>query len=142
MEEAPGPTIDVRRLGKTKSVAGMTCQAYELRGEEEVSIVWVSAELKDLGNAFAGFIDRMEALGMGEGDEGDVQVLKLVKEHGFPLLEQTVRQYGPYGGATYEITEVLSIERKAPPASLFTIPSDYQKRTFADVMRQMGIEKN
>ena len=59
-----------------------------------------------------------------------------MKEHGFPVLEQTLNNYDWELG--YEISELISVERSSVSADLFMIPSDYQRRSFMEMMDAFG----
>ncbi|NIR45339.1 MAG: DUF4412 domain-containing protein [Gemmatimonadetes bacterium] len=127
---------EVRALGLTREINGMTCEAYEIRMGDALSRTWVSNELRDLVTAFAGFMTRMEAFSMEE-DEG-LEVFVLMQEHGFPVLEQTLYDYG--WEQQYEISEIVSVERGPVAAEKFTIPADFERRSFMEMMQMFGGE--
>jgi hypothetical protein len=134
MDEGERSDVQVRALGVSKEINGMTCSAYEILTDGEVTQAWVTEELKDLVDAFSSFMDRMEALGMDEEDSEDVEVMELIKEHGFPVMEQTFREYGSWG-AEYEIKEIMSVERKSVQEELFAVPADYEKKSMMEMMQ-------
>jgi hypothetical protein len=133
-EAATKPAI--RSLGMSKEINGLRCEGYEIVKGETVSNVWVSSELKDVVAAFQSFVDRMAVFGMDEESDEELEVFELMKEHGFPVLEQTLNNYDWELG--YEISELISVERSSVPADLFVIPSDYQRRSFMEMMDAFG----
>ncbi len=126
----------IRALGMSKQINGMQCDAHEVIKGETVSHVWVSPELKDVVEAFANFVERLEVFKMDEEEEGDLEVFELMKEHGFPVLEQTLTR-SEYN-VEYQISELISVERGAHPAEMFEVPSDYQRKSFTEMMESFG----
>lgn len=127
-------------LGRTREINGMNCEAYEIRRGTTISRTWVSAELRDVVTAFVGFMERMEAFGMAEEDGEDLQVFVLMQEHGFPVLEQTLYDYG--WDRQYEISEVVSVDREPVAEDRFSIPADYARKSFMEMLELLGGEGN
>ncbi|HSG81996.1 MAG TPA: DUF4412 domain-containing protein [Gemmatimonadota bacterium] len=134
--DEPSAKPQIRSLGTSKEINGMRCEGFEIVKGETVSNVWVSSDLKDVVTAFQSFVDRMEVFGMEDEDDEELEVFELMKEHGFPVLEQTLNNFGWEMG--YEISEIISVERSDVPADLFVIPSDYQRRSFMEMMGGLG----
>ncbi len=140
-EEETGSDAHVRALGQTKEINGMRCSAYEIKLEDATTVAWVTEELKDLVAAFREFETRMKGMGMfNEEDEGS-ETFFLVAEHGFPVMEQTLTTYSMFGGALYDVQEVVAVERKSLSANVFTVPSDYERKSFMDMMRTFMPER-
>ena len=141
MEEETGPSAQVRPLGQTKQINGMRCSAYEIKLEEATTVAWVTEELRDLVTAFREFETRMQGMGMFDEEDEGTETFFLVADYGFPVLEQTLTTYGMFGGVDYEVQEVVAVERKPLSASQFTVPSDYERRSFMDMMRMFMPER-
>jgi hypothetical protein len=137
-EEQGAGSPQVRALGMTREISGMRCAAYEVRYEDELARVWVAAELRDVANAFNAFVERMRLFGMAEGEEeAGLEVFEAIKQHGFPAMVQTLRGDPAYPDS-YEIEDVLSVERGSLPASLFEIPASYEKKSLEDLLQLFG----
>ena len=141
MEEETGPSAQVRPLGQTKQINGMRCSAYEIKLEEATTVAWVTEELRDLVTAFREFETRMQGMGMFDEEDEGTETFFLVADYGFPVLEQTLTTYGMFGGVDYEVQEVVAVERKPLSAALFTVSSDYERRSFMDMMRMFMPER-
>jgi hypothetical protein len=135
------PSAQVRPLGVTKQINGMDCSAYEIKLEDATTIAWVTEELRDLVTAFREFETRMQGMGMFEEEDESTETYFLVAEHGFPVMEQTLTTYSMFGGVEYDVQEVVAVEREPLSASLFTVPSDYERRSFLDMMRMFMPER-
>ena len=68
--------------------------------------------------------------------EREYENIQLVSEHGFPVLEQTLNKTS--WDTRYEISEVVSVEHTTPATELFTIPGDYRRRSFMDMIGGQG----
>jgi hypothetical protein len=134
-EEETASNAQLRALGQTKEINGMRCSAYEIKLEDATTIAWVTEELKDLVAAFSEFETRMKGMGMFDEEDEGSETFFLVAEHGFPVMEQTLTTYGMFGGAEYDVQEVVAVDRKPLAAGLFTVPSDYERKSFMDMMR-------
>lgn len=142
MEEAEtSPSAQVRPLGETKQINGMSCSAYEVKLQDATTVAWVTEELRDLVTAFREFETRMQGMGMFDEEDEGTETFFLVAEHGFPVLEQTLTMYGMFGGVEYDVQEVVAVERESLSASLFTVPSDYERKSFMDMMRTFMPER-
>lgn len=115
-----------RATGQTRTINGMTCVAYDIETDEGTTRVWVSKDNAQLVKAFVGLIESVSAMTM-EGDETDEAML--VAQYGFPVL--TLR----LGHDTYDMEEILSVNRQSVSDDLFTPPAGYEKMTLADMMR-------
>ncbi len=137
--ERAAPALQAQPTGETKVINGMTCTAYEILTDASVTVAWVTAELRDLVEAFVEFESKMTEMGMFD-EEDESEIFSAVAEHGFPVMEQTFMTFGSYA-VEYEIMEILSVERKPLPADYFAVPSGYQKLSIAEMLRMMGGEK-
>jgi hypothetical protein len=127
---------EIEALGMSKNINGMQCDGYRVTQGEDISQVWASPELKDVVNAFASFVERMEIFAMEGDEEQELEVFELLREHGFPVLEQTLRASG--FEPEYEIMEMLTVERMTPDPELFVVPEDYERRSFLEMMEGFG----
>jgi len=132
-EESDRARSEVRPMGESKQINGMPSSAFEITSEDSRTVAWVTAELKDVVEVFLELQARMESMGMFDAEDEDAEVILLVAEHGFPVLEQTLKTYEGYGGQ-YEISEVLSIERKTLSADMFAVQPDWERRSIMDMM--------
>ena len=130
VEGASAGTPEIEPLGMSKEINGMQCDAYRVTQGEDISQVWVSPELEDVVSAFASFIERMEIFAIEGDEEEQLEVFELIRDHGFPVMEQTLYTSGYE--PEYEIMEILSVERGTPDAELFVIPEDYERRSFLE----------
>jgi hypothetical protein len=136
VESGTTGTPEIEPLGMSKEINGMQCDAYRVTQGEDISQVWVSRDLEDVVSAFASFIERMEIFAVEGDEEEQLEVFELIREHGFPVMEQTL--YSSGYEPQYEIMEILSVERGTPDAELFVIPEDYERRSFMEMMEAFG----
>ncbi|MGD2152653.1 MAG: DUF4412 domain-containing protein [Gemmatimonadales bacterium] len=122
----PRARPQVRPLGRTKEISGMSAVAFEIKSERKTTVAWVTNELSDVVNVFLELESRMKSMGMFEEGDEDTEVFMLLAEHGFPLLEQKLTRYHS-GRYSYDISAVISVERKPLPDDLFAIPEGYER---------------
>jgi hypothetical protein len=136
-EEGSGGETTVSALGESKEINGMRCEAYEIKSGEDVTIAWVTEDLRDVVDVFLELESRLKSMGMFDEEDEDTETFLLLAEHGFPVLEQALTMY--YGEPdSYEISEVLSIDRGELSGDLFKIPSEYERHSIMDMMRMFG----
>ncbi|UCC71905.1 MAG: DUF4412 domain-containing protein [Gemmatimonadota bacterium] len=136
-EEEAREKARVRPLGQSKEINGMSCTAFEIASGEDLTIAWVTRDLQDVVDVFLELESRMKGMGMFEEDDEDTEVFLLVAEHGFPVVEQTLTQ-SEWGGSTYEVSAVTSVERRSLSDDLFTAPADYERRSILEMFRMFG----
>lgn len=111
-------------LGTTKAIAGFRCAGYRYTSDGESSIAWLSKDLADVATAY----QRMAALWMSTaGAKGAANPLTVLTRLGFPCLVQSLETHEGEPGATYSVTELLSVERKALPDDRFVLPAGFRK---------------
>ncbi len=135
----PRAKPEVRPLGRSKEINGMRAEAFEIKSEEETTVAWVTRELSDVVDVFLELESRMKSMGMFEEDDEDTEVFLLLADHGFPVVEQTLTRY-PWGEYAYEISAVVSVERKQLADDMFVIPEDYERHSILEMMRMFGGE--
>jgi hypothetical protein len=138
-EAEPRSSPQVRPLGQAKEINGMRCAAFEIKSEDETTVAWVTEDLNDLVAVFQALESRMKSMGMFEEDNEDTEVLKLLADHGFPVVEQTLTRH-PWGEYSYDITAVTSVVRLPLPDDMFAIPEGYERHSILDMMRRPGGE--
>ncbi len=132
----------VTSLDKTMEINGLRSSAYRVTTEDNITVVWVTDELKDLVGAFMDLEERFSAMGMMDEENDDMEIFTLIADRGFPVLTMTYSTY-EHGTGDYEISEVVSVERQSLSDDLFAPPSDYDKKTMMDMMQGMpGMERN
>jgi len=135
----PRTAPQVRPLGRTKQISGMRCVAFEIRSEEETIIAWVTKDLSDLVEVFRELESRMRSMGMFAEDDEGTEVFMLLADHGFPVVQQTLTRY-PWGEYSYDISAVISVERRRLADDMFAIPEGYERRSILEMMRMLGRE--
>ena len=73
----------------------------------------------------------------GEEDELPAEgpiVEDLLCESGLPILAQVVR-LGDWGGISYSLHEILSIEETSLPDDLFEVPAGFAKKSMMEMWR-------
>jgi len=135
----PRTAPQVRPLGRTKQISGMRCVAFEIRSEEETIIAWVTKDLSDLVEVFRELESRMRSMGMFAEDDEGTEVFMPLADHGFPVVQQTLTRY-PWGEYSYDISAVISVERRRLADDMFAIPEGYERRSILEMMRMLGRE--
>ncbi len=136
-EAQPRARPQVRPLGRAKEINGMRAVAFEIKSEEQTTIAWVTKDLSDLVEVFLELESRMKSMGMFEEDDEDTETFMLLAEHGFPVVEQTLTKY-PWGEFAYEISAVISVERKSLSNDMFAIPEGFERHSILEMMRMFG----
>jgi Domain of unknown function (DUF4412) len=120
---APGstpPKPQVRALGKTQTINGMSATAYEIRSGGETAIGWVTQDHPDVQRAF-------ESLRAGEekmmSRTAGHSIQAALGEKGLPVRVQKV------DGNDYHVEELVGIESSPMAADLFAVPAGFQKTT-------------
>jgi len=122
------PKVDLRPLGTTETINGMSATAFEVRNGGEQSVGWVTQEHKDLMQAFKALQESQEK--MTPGHHGQKSDRLLLAERGLPVRVQTL------DGGQYRVEDVLDVKKQAVPADLFTIPAGFEKTTGQQMMKQ------
>jgi hypothetical protein len=138
-EAEPRAKPEVRPLGHAKDINGMHAEAFEIKSEQETTVAWVTKDLSDVVEVFLELESRMKSMGMFEEEDEDTEVFMLLAEHGFPVLEQTLKRY-PWGEYSYDISAVISVERTSLADDMFVIPEDYERHSILEMMRMFGGE--
>jgi hypothetical protein len=135
----PRAKPQVRPLGQTKEINGMSADAFEIKSEQETTVAWVTKDLSDVVEVFLELESRMKSMGMFEEEDEDTEVFLLLADHGFPVVEQTLTRY-PWGEFAYEISAVISVERTSLADDMFATPEDYERHSILEMMRMFGGE--
>ena len=124
---------EIRPLGTSETINGMSCETYAVEGDDELSVGCISSEHPALRRAFHAFNERMGGM-FGEEDESGAA--DLFWEKGLPVRTQTLHGDLYSGYAIYEIEDVLSVERKSLSSDLFAIPAGYTEKSMQELWGQ------
>lgn len=130
-EEAPS----IRPLGETKTINGARSAGYEVRSGEKLIWAWVTRDHESAGKAFLRMAEGIEK--MTPMDDEDRDPVDLYAQYGLPMLTQEIAVYDGEAEGTYEIEEIVAVERQPVPDHLFAVPDGYQKLSWQDMMRGM-----
>ena len=133
----PSEAPRIRSLGTTREINGVRAEAYRVEEEGAVTIGWVTGEYGELRASMKKIAERLEK--MSPEDESDSAAEDLLWEKGVPVLIQTVDWSDGLGGLSvggYEVTEVVSVERKSLAADVFKVPAGYTEKSLAELYGQ------
>lgn len=122
-----------RPLG-ARTIEGIRTTGYEVRTESEIARGWVT-EQGDLVGVARGLQSFSEKMVEQVGGQLEMDAEDLLLVQGFPMLVQTLEVTEDEIG-DYEIMEIVSVERKSLPASLFAVPAGYQKVTWEQLAQE------
>lgn len=128
---APAPQI--RDLGDTRTIAGIRAVGREVVTSGEVVRAWCASENPPFADALQKMIEQM---GFGEDEDEEDEYMglggpageDLACEDRIPLLVQTLSMYDSFGGASYSIQEMISIEPSSVDDGKFEIPDGFEER--------------
>lgn len=106
--------------GKRETVAGHSCEHYEMKGDNAVVMDFCVA--KDLGFFMLG------GASLGAASPGYAALANDFKAGFFPLKLSVQK-----AGATQATFEAVRIERKAMPAAMFEVPAGYTALTMPSI---------
>ena len=121
---APAPT------GKTQTVNGMAAVAYEVKTRDETIVGLVTQEQPDLSKMLRAVQERMEKM-TPPAMRGRQSARTSLSQKGFPVMVQTLDP------DHYRVEEVVTVEQKAVPADMFTVPQEFAKTTGRDAMKNV-----
>jgi hypothetical protein len=136
-DKQAGAGATVRSLGKKREINGMACEAYRIEWDGVVARAWTTRALGDLGEAFKEFEERMAMLEVIDPEADEPEIVILVADKGFPVLEQTLRRKRG-ADLQYETSEIISVERKRLSSDLFEVPEGFEKRGLLEMLRGKG----
>ena len=123
-ESAEAASLKLEPLGSTKIIAGFHCTGYRYTSGGTTGVGWLTKELADVATAFQRMSDLVPG---GDGKERSNPWAPLVR-YGFPCLAQQVQTHeGEVGD--YEITELISVERRPVADDRFVVPTGFRKMT-------------
>ncbi len=123
------PAINLTPLGKTQTISGMQTAAYKAVDGSSTVVGWITEEQPELSEALRTVTERMRKVAGPATQKPSVR--ELMQGKGLPVMVQTVEPEG------YRIEEILSIEAKPVPASLFAAPKNFKKISGTEVLNQM-----
>jgi hypothetical protein len=135
--EKPEKQARIRSLGVTKEINGVRADAYRVEGDGVVIVGWVTDEYGDLRRTMEKLVEQLQR--MSPEDESDADAEDLLWEKGVPVLVQKIewsKSWDMFGVDSYEVTEVVSVERKSLSGDLFKVPAGYTKKTLAELYGQ------
>ena len=117
--------IKVEPLGATKTIAGFRCTSYRWTSGGTVGIAWLTKDLMDAASAFV----RMGELTPGGEAKGGANPWAPFAKFGFPCLTQQLETEEGGTPSGYEISELVSVDRRAPADDRFVVPAGFRKMT-------------
>lgn len=124
----------IRDFGQTATIHGQSCRAYEVVEENgDIVLGWVTTVRPGLRAALDNFMARMQALSSDEED-AERDAGDLLWEKGLPVRIQRLSFTG--GPPSYDIEDILSLEQRPVPASLFAPPAGYTQKSMSDLFGQ------
>jgi hypothetical protein len=127
----------IEPVGATKEINGLRAEAFRVRTENTITMGWVTDEHGDLRASFEKVADRFGL--QGSEDEPGSDAEDLLWEKGVPVLIKTFSLDVGDDEArarAYEVSEIVSIERKSLPADLFKVPAGYTRKTVEELYGQ------
>jgi hypothetical protein len=124
--------------GKTMKLAGFTCQEWVAdEGEGKTARIWATT---DLGNMYGGVVQWFDEMSVESATAGDRWERELADRNLFPL-----RIIRSEEGVVTETEEVVSVEKRKVPASIFEVPEGFEKqkvdlnfeKMFEEMMKNM-----
>lgn len=131
MEGMHAAPAQIRDLGDTRTIAGIRAVGREVVTSGEVVRAWCATENPPFADALEKMIEQM---GFDEDEEDEYMGLggpageDLACEDRIPLLVQTFSMYDGFGGASYSIEEMISIEPSSVDDEKFEIPDGFEER--------------
>lgn len=123
------PAVTLTALGTKQTISGMQTTAYKAVEGPTTVVGWITEEQPALSEALRMVTERMRKVAGPTSQKPSVR--ELMQGKGLPVMVQTVEPEG------YRIEEVLSIDTKPVPASLFAAPKNFKKITGTEVLNQM-----
>jgi len=138
-QQKPGAKRIANPTGKKMTINGFNCELYTIKKEEGNIIgIWAAPDdMKITGTAEKINEKFSKMFNMGEGEETDEWSLVRGK---IPVEVREMSLDMSMGEPTFNITSILKIERKTPPAEKFHVPGEKEGFThgsYSDMMKQM-----
>ncbi len=112
--DTTGPSL--RALGKTETINGYKCAAFETKTNAETTIGWLTQDAKDVAASFRNFAAAEQNIRPGPKTSR-----MLLTEKGLPVRVQTLAAGG------YTLDEIRKIEPKSLSADVFQVPPGFMK---------------
>ena len=122
--------MDIKSTGATQTVNGMKVSGFEVKNGEETLVGWVTQEQPELATMLRSVQQRMEKM-TPPALRGRQSARTAIGDKGFPVRVQTL------DSDHYRVEEVVTVEKKAVPAELFVVPSDFTKTSAREAMRNI-----
>ncbi|MBK6683533.1 MAG: DUF4412 domain-containing protein [Deltaproteobacteria bacterium] len=124
----------MEKTAKTDKVAGISCQIYTWKapdGDGEACLAdKPGVDMGDFRKDATALGKKLAAMGVGRGATS-VPLLQLA-DYGFPMKNKRTMSMG---AQTMEMTtEIKELKSQKVGGDKFTIPADYQKKTFKELM--------
>ncbi len=139
--DSTGRAYTLEPTGKRKTLAGFDCEEWKAdEGEGKTARIWVTAEL---GGLYAGVVKWFDEMSMESQTGGDRWERELAERGLFPLKVLRLDE-----GELTESEEVVLVERKKIPSSVFEFPGDYTREKvdlnfdtlFDEMMKDVGTD--
>ena len=138
-QQKPGAKQVANPTGKKMTINGFNCELFTIKNEEgQITGIWAAADdMKITGEVerISGKISKM--FNMGEDEDADEWSLVKGK---IPVEVRTMDVNMSMGEPSFNITSILKIENKTPPADKFYVPGKkdgFTQGSFSEMMEQM-----
>lgn len=122
LPEGTTPGYSLKKTGKTQKISGYACEEWIADdGEGRVAAIWATSELGEIYGSVVDFFDQMSD---ESGVEGGHWESALAAKKLFPVRVTRMED-----GELSETEEIISIERKTVPGSVFEAPKGYEKQS-------------
>ncbi len=137
-QQKPGAKLEANPVGKKMSINGFDCELYTIKKEEgNITGVWATRDDMKITGAAEKISEKISKIfNMGEDEETDEWSLVSGK---IPV-EVRKMEIDMSMEPTFNITSILKIERKTPPADKFYVPGEKEGFThgsYSNMMKQM-----
>ena len=138
-QQKPGAILVANPTGKKMTINGFNCELFTIKNEEgNITGVWAAVDDMKITGAAEKISEKFSKIfNMGEDEETDEWSLVSGK---IPVEVRKMEIDMSMGEPTFNITSILKIERKTPPADKFYVPGEKEGFThgsFSDMMKQM-----
>ena len=138
-QQKPGAILAANPTGKKMTINGFNCELFTIKNEEgNITGVWAAVDDMKITGAAEKISEKFSKIfNMGEDEETDEWSLVSGK---IPVEVRKMEIDMSMGEPTFNITSILKIERKTPPADKFYVPGEKEGFThgsFSDMMKQM-----
>ncbi len=117
--------VKITKTGRSTSINGFGCEEYLAEMQTGSAQLFVSQEYPELRKSFDLFMEAFPGF-EGREEQATERVLKEIP-NGWPILMKEL-EFAPLGMEfSFDVTEILSVEKKDLPADMFRVPTEFMK---------------